>query len=178
MHRRSSSISIAPIITASMEYDRAALAEPETRLDVAHYSPSFRLLERLVAQSTSLDDLTWRQFEELLRDLLQNDGYTVELGPGTKDGGKDLFAVKDLGESGLVAAVWQAKKKERSKKVGLGVIRELADTRNEHGASKGVIATTTYLTRGALERVQRDRYTLGKVDRDDLMQWMEKTLRG
>ena len=57
-------------------------------------------------------------------------------------------------------------------------MRELADTRLEVGASKAVIVTTSYLTHGALKRVERDRYLLGKVDRDDVDRWIDRTLRG
>lgn len=71
-----------------------------------------------------------------------------------------------------------SEKKSVKNKVGISVIRELADTRQEFGASKGIIVTSTYLTRGALERVERDKYILGKVDRKDLDLWIKKTLFG
>ena len=71
----------------------------------------------------------------------------------------------------------QAKKKKYGNKVGIETIRELADTRNEQKASKGIIVTTTFLTNGALERVNRDQYILGKVDRNDLMKWIDDVLR-
>ena len=93
---------------------------------------------------------------------------------GTKDGGVDVVAVKDLEAVGSFKTLWQAKKKGLNNRVGLSVIRELADTRNEMKASKGIIVTSTYLTRGALARVQRDKYILGKVDRDDLNGWIRR----
>ena len=71
-------------------------------------------------------------------------------------------------------SVWQAKKLQPANKVGIEVIRELADTRNEHKASKGIIVTTTFLTKPALERVRRDQYILDKIDRDDLFEWMRR----
>ena len=74
-------------------------------------------------------------------------------------------------------AVWQVKKLKPGNKAQIGVIRELADTRLENNASKGVIVITTYLTRNAIELVQRDKYILGKVDRDDLMDWIRKIRR-
>lgn len=56
--------------------------------------PTAALLEKLRASQISLDDLHWRQLEELVADLLSQDGYDVTLGPGIKDGGKDIIAVK------------------------------------------------------------------------------------
>lgn len=107
---------------------------------------------------------------------LARDGYEVELMRGTKDGGVDVVAVKDMGKAGLFKALWQAKKKGVKNKVGLSIVRELADTTREFKASKGIIVTSTYLTRDALARIQRDKYILGKVDRDDLNQWIHRVL--
>jgi len=135
-------------------------------------------LRRLLERGTSFEGLTWREFEELVGELLEADGYTVRVGPGRDDGGVDIVASKDLGAAGLFRAVWQAKKLRHGKKVGLSVIRELADTRVEQKASKGVIVTTTFLTRGALARVKRDEYLLGKVDGNDLNRWIERVVYG
>ncbi|WP_409259110.1 restriction endonuclease [Pseudomonas saponiphila] len=64
-----------------------------------------------------------------------------------------------------------------TRKVGLSTIRELADVRNEEKANKGIIVTTSFLTRDALKRVARDRYWLGKVDNNDLKVWIDRKLR-
>lgn len=149
---------------------------PETQLRVATYSPSTVLLQRLKSGGRSIDDLNWREFEKVVAALLEKDGYTVELMQGTKDGGVDVIAVKDLGPNGYFKALWQAKKQSTNNKVGISVVRELADTRREFGASKGIIVTSSFLTRGALERIERDRYLLGKVDRNELQAWINRTL--
>ena len=86
--------------------------------------------------------------------------------------------MKDLGAHGWFKSVWQAKKQKRSNKVDISVVRELADTRLEWGASKAIIVTSTYLTKGALDRIQRDKYTLGKMDRDDVDAWVARSLSG
>ena len=117
----------------------------------------------------------WRQLEEIVAELLDQDGYTVELGRGTKDGGKDIVAMKKIPGCGLIMSIWQAKKLKPGKPVGIGTIRELADTRQELKASKGIIVTTTSLTRGALTRIEQDRYLLHKVDGEDLNTWIQQT---
>src|SRR5262245_26086890 len=148
----------------------------ETKIQIAHFSPSFSVLQTLLKRKMQIDDLNWREFERLISELLEQDGYDVELMRGTKDGGVDVVAVKNMGHAGFFKTLWQAKKKYLKNKVGLSVIRELADTRNEFKASKGIIVTSTYLTRDALARVQRDKYILGKVDRSDLNEWVQRTL--
>ncbi|RWC38691.1 MAG: restriction endonuclease [Mesorhizobium sp.] len=112
------------------------------------------------------------------RKMLEADGYSVDLMQGTKDGGVDVVAVRDLGTAGLMKSIWQAKKNHVDRKVGLSIVRELADTRLEHKASKAFIVTTSFLTSGVLQRVERDKFLLGKVDRFDLDQWIDRTLRG
>jgi hypothetical protein len=160
-----------------IEQPEAELIRPETRERIVIYSPIQLLLEQLRAQKISLHDIHWREFEKVVAELLQQDGYTVELGPGTKDGGKDIMAIKDVPGCGLVMSVWQAKQLQVGNKVDIHVIRELADTRVQFGASKGVIVTTTSLTKGALERIERDRFLLHKVDGDDMFTWIRQTRR-
>lgn len=155
-------------------FDLSVILTPDRTIHVARAAPSVGLLARLQRRRINIDELTWRQFETLIADLLRKEGYTVEQMRGTKDGGVDVVAVQDLGVSGLFKTIWQAKKKGIKNKVGLSVVRELADTREEHGASKAIIVTSTYLTKGALERIKRDNYVLGKVDRDDLQSWIQR----
>ncbi|HEY9217258.1 MAG TPA: restriction endonuclease [Phenylobacterium sp.] len=158
-------------------FGRDALAETATQFNLKRLAPSIGLLERIERRLVTLDDLSWREFEELIAQMLEADGYEVELTRGSKDGGVDVVAIKDLGEAGLFKSVWQAKKNRLDRKVGLSVVRELADTRLEHAATKAMLVTTSYLTSGAIERVERDRFLLGKIDRDDLDTWVKRILR-
>jgi hypothetical protein len=157
-------------------FDRQALSLPDTQARLTPFAPSIDVLQKVQRRLIQLDDLTWREFEHLIARMLEVDGYDVELMRGTKDGGVDVVAVKDIHGVGLFKSVWQAKKNRINRKVNLSVVRELADTRQEHSASKGIIVTTSFLTRDALARVQRDRYLLSKMDRDDLEAWLSRSL--
>jgi hypothetical protein len=156
--------------------DPTTLAIPDTEIRIAQYSPSFSMLRKIEQSGVGLDDLSWREFERLVANLLEFEGYDVQLMQGSKDGGVDIVAVKNVGSAGSFKTLWQAKRKRVSNKVGISIVRELADTRLEFGASKALIVTSSYLTRGALQRVERDRYILGKVDRDDLDSWIRRVL--
>jgi restriction system protein len=158
--------------------DRSIIEAVATANRIARFSPSFSLLPQLQNGPATIDSMSWREFEKLVAALLEKDGYVVELMKGSKDGGVDIVAVKDLGPNGYFKALWQAKKQSVKNKVGIAVIRELADTREEFGASKGIIVTSSYLTRGALQRVDRDKYILGKIDRRDLDVWIRRALFG
>ena len=153
-------------------FDKSVIHLPENKIHIARFSPSYGLLDRLRKKERNIDELNWRDLETVVAELLEEDGYVVQQMRGTKDGGVDVIAVKDLGAAGKFKTLWQAKKKGVKNKVGLSLIRELADTRIEHAASKAIIVTSSYLTKGALDRVKRDNYILGKVDRDDLELWI------
>jgi restriction system protein len=157
--------------------DPPPLVDKNFRQEILRYSPSHALLKRLsLEEPFALDDLTWRQFETLVSRLLEAEGYSVELMQGTKDGGVDVVALFDQGPLGQFKTVWQAKKLRAGKKVELSTVRELADTRIQFGASKAYIVTSTYLTRGAIEKISRDRFTLGKVERNELDLWVRRVL--
>jgi hypothetical protein len=135
-------------------------------------APSVDLLVRLREKKVTLSELHWREFEEIVARLLEEDGWLVTLQRGTKDGGLDIRAERSVPGAGPILTIWQAKHSYMGNKVGINVVRELADTANESGASKAVIVTSSFLTQGALDRIHRDRYVLGKVDRTDFLDWI------
>jgi len=159
---------------ARVEYTRSDLDSAVARAVLVQASPSLALILDLQRGVTDLYDVPWRAFERLVADLLHGHGWSVELQRGTKDGGVDVIAHRHDPQIGLIRTVWQAKKLSRGNKVGISVIRELADTRVQRHATKGFVVTSSYLTRGALERVTCDQYLLGKVDRDDLWNWIKQ----
>lgn len=135
-------------------------------------APSIRLLNDLALNKILLRDLNPRQFEEIIEELLRSDGFTTLLGSGTKDGGVDILAYKDIPAIGRITTIWQAK--HTKNKVGVSVIRELADVRNCNGANKAVLVTSSFLTRGALERIEFQRQMLHKVDQDGVLKWIAR----
>ncbi len=173
------SISVDKRFSFDTEYfSQDALAEATTQSGLIQLAPSFGILQKIQNKLVDLDNLGWRDFEKLIAHLLETDGYNVELMQGSKDDGIDVVATRDLGDAGLFKSLWQAKKYRLDRKVGLSLVREMADVRADYKASKAIIVTTSYLTSGALDRVKRDRFQLGKVDRTDLDKWVERTLRG
>lgn len=139
------------------------------------YSPGLLLLEKLRTQPITIHDLHWRQLEEIVAELLAQEGYEVTLGPGSKDGGRDIVAAKHLPYLGQVLSVWQAKKMAPHNKVGLNVIRLLDYTRFSNNASKGVIVTTTSLTRDALDLINQKPNLLYKVEGKELHDWIHRS---
>jgi hypothetical protein len=165
------------IYKKQIRYDHLELSGKTTQ-QISLLAPHLGILQKLAERTINIDDLRWRELEELIAELLEKDKFEVQLGKGIKDGGADIIAIKEVENLGFIKSIWQAKKLTSGKKVGIGVIRELADTRREMNANKGIIVTTTFLTRGAIERVKRDNYELGKIEKPDLERWIDRVLKG
>ncbi len=73
---------------------------------------------------------------------------------------------------GAVKSVWQAKKNRPGRKVSLTQVRELSGVLDIERATKGMIVTTSHLTRGAVDWVQRDHFRLGYLEKDTLERWV------
>lgn len=139
-------------------------------------SPSALFVARqALNEGRLLADLSWQQFEDLIAELLENDGWTVSGLKRTKDGGIDVWATilrPDLGE---VQSIWQAKKYGPRRKVQLHQVRELSGLLDRSRASKALIVTTSALTRGAIEWIREDKFRLGYHDAVTLAEWVRSS---
>ena len=135
---------------------------------------TFTIAERLLSDGRGLSALSWRELEVLLADLLDADGWSVQLTPPSGDGGVDVLAARDDPVIGPILTVWQAKRYAPHRKIGIETIRELITVREDQHASKAFIVTTSTLTTGALSRVNQERYKLGAVQGPDLSFWVKR----
>lgn len=130
----------------------------------------------LLRSGRLLQEMPWRSFEELIGELLTADGWRAVVTQPTRDGGVDVVAERDLDETGLIRVVWQAKRYSGKSLVRLNMVRELAAVRENIGASKAFIATTSRLTSDALQYVRRDKYRLGALEGPQLEHWVRRVL--
>src|SRR3954470_3147716 len=74
------------------------------RLEI--HAPTLRIVRRLLDERIDLNNMDWRELEKLTAELLEADGWEVDLQRGTKDGGADLLAFKDIQGIGPIKSVW------------------------------------------------------------------------
>jgi restriction system protein len=132
-------------------------------------SPSYLLIaKKLLESGKSLSMLQWREFEHLIGDLLEKDGWKVIVTQATKDGGVDIIANKEDSVLGMVKTVWQAKKYSGNNLVKLNEVRELYAAREEQKASKALIVSTNKLTKDAIKWIKKDEYRFGYKEGSDI----------
>jgi restriction system protein len=118
-------------------------------------------------------ELDPRKFEELVAELLRDKGYDVTLTPPSRDGGRDILAVKreDIGSA---LTLVECKRYAANKRVGVDIVRGLYGVVSADNATRGLIATTSYFTSGA--RAFRDQvpYRLGLADFEVLRRMLQR----
>lgn len=109
---------------------------------------------------------------------MEAEGWRVKVTQASRDGGIDVVATKSDETLGEIRSVWQAKKYRPTNKVKLSEVRELSAVCEAERATKGVMVTTSRLTRDAIEWVKRDIYRLGYKEHDHVKRWIEGVVWG
>lgn len=108
------------------------------------------LLQRVKSDPAIIERLSPREFEKLVCDLLDAQGYIVELTPQTRDGGKDIIVTKQS-ELGDFCIYVECKKYDKSNPVRVKLVRELYGTVMADNVTAGLMVTTSYYTKDAYE---------------------------
>ena len=154
------------------------LALPETKIITgvapAIHVASVALAERLKGYPEGVHDLTPRQFEELVGELLSAmTAGRIEITPFTRDGGNDLLAYFDQPVGRLLCLI-ETKKYRRDRTVGIGAVRMLYGVVCDKDASHGTLVTTSTFTADARKFEQQHRYRLSLRDYDHVAEWIRR----
>src|SRR5580692_1723302 len=112
-----------------------------------------------------------RQFEELVAEIWRNLGYETELTARTKDGGRDIVAVRRFEAN--VRFLIECKRYGPSHKVGVELVRALYGVRTHEKATKGILATTSTFTRGAKSFFDDHLWELEARDFNGVVDWVK-----
>ena len=113
-------------------------------------------------------------FEQVIADLFAEEGYEVVLTPPRADGGKDIYVSKTDPLTQTLFLV-ECKRYVPPNSVGVEIIRQLYGVVQQERASGGVVVTTSYFTRPAVEFAETVPYQLFLRDFDDLAEWFRKS---
>lgn len=136
-------------------------------------SASEQLLASLKQKPDLIDRITPRQFEEVVAELLDDQGWTVQLTPMTRDGGSDILAYLET-DIGRLLCLVDAKRYRRDRTIGVGMIRELLGTLSDANASCAMMVTTSTFSAEAYDLRNRHEYRLSLKDFKDVGRWIER----
>lgn len=139
-------------------------------------SISDQLVDALAKEPELLYDLPSRRFEELVAELMSREGFSVTLTPATRDGGKDVI-VRCASVLGSALYYVECKKYGRQQSVGIRTVRELYGVVEHDSVTGGIIATTSFFSKGALEFQEKVPYRLTLKDFSDLSSWLASSSR-
>lgn len=132
------------------------------------------LIERLQQYPEDLRSIDRRFFEQLVAELFSGFGYEVELTQRTRDGGKDIIAVKRA-EIDLRFLI-ECKRPDPGNPVSVSTVRELYGVKVDDGASKAILATTTYFSPDAKRFSEKHLWELELRDFEAIKGWIAKYL--
>lgn len=133
------------------------------RVDVADINDE--LIAYLAKHPEKMRDMPARKFEELVADLFKSKGYEVRLTPRTRDGGYDVHAIQRSG-IGTLLVIIECKRYAAENKVGVEIVRGLYGVVEQHRATQGIIATTSYFSSDAKNFHNDVQYRLALADFD------------
>lgn len=159
-----------------VEIDLSNLFESELIIGCEHEEAYFdqRFIEYFNKQKCDLEDIHWRQFEYLTGEFFHRSGYTVIVNKGKGDGGIDVVAVKENDITGPEKIFVQCKKYMKSNHIQLDSVRAFWATVSDEHATKGIIATTSCLTKGSQDYCKARLYRLAAAEADKIEKWKDK----
>ena len=124
-----------------------------------------------------LSELHWRDFEKIVAALLESQGYEVELGPGSNDGGVDLKLLQ-RDPIGDILTLVQAKRHSRHRKIKLDAVQALHGAFMAEGAQRSMFITTSTYLPSARKFAARSNVQMTLHTSSDVQRWCVEACDG
>lgn len=126
-----------------------------------------------------LHEITPREFEELIAEILSKNGFMVELTQRTRDGGKDIVAFSSI--LGIRSKyIIECKRYAPNRPVGVSLVRNLYGVQLQEGANKSILATTSRFTADAIDFASKrdvSQWAMDLKDYKDIISWIKSSKR-
>ncbi|HJQ38502.1 MAG TPA: restriction endonuclease [Thermoanaerobaculia bacterium] len=132
-----------------------------------------QLLDRIRKEPHALHHMDAFVFEELVAELLASFGWCVELTAKTRDGGYDIFGIRQ--DATGLASSWiiECKRYREDRKVGIDVVRALYAVKSEQRVGMSMLATTSSFT-SDVYAYKASRYDLELADANAIIDWIDR----
>lgn len=132
-----------------------------------------RYIDYLAENFADIDRMHWRKFEGLTAEFFDREGFGVQLGPGSNDGGVDVRVYPADSQPDLPPMILVQCKRQKAKIEKVLVKAVYADVLDE-GAKSGLIVTTSTLSPGAEATRTARNYPVEAADRTTLRAWLDR----
>ncbi len=129
------------------------------------------LIEYFRTHPDELKVMNRRKFEELVAELFLRFGYDVELTQQTRDGGRDIIAVKKREVN--VKYLIECKRPAPGNVVGVGAVRSLLGVVYNERPTMGILVTTAFFSKPAKLLFEENEWHLQGKDYDALVKWLD-----
>ncbi len=143
-------------------------------IDISSFTER-KLIEHFLKYPDDLKLIDRRKFEELIAEVFFGFGYEVELTQKTRDGGKDIIAIKN--EEVKVKYLIECKRPEPMNPVRINVVKNLHSTVIHDKATKGILASTTRFTKDSLIFIEEHQWILEAKDFNGIYEWLQKYMK-
>lgn len=120
-----------------------------------------------------------RKFEELIAHILALHGFKVELTKRSRDGGKDIIAIRsDLGIEAKY--IIECKRHAPGNPIGVELVRALHGVQTQEGANKAILATTSRFTADAkrfASATNTTKWAVSLKDFHDIREWVNVSVK-
>jgi len=130
-----------------------------------------RLMEQLQRSPHNLYTISPRQLEEVVAELLTDQGFEVEITQQTHDDGVDIFAFKKL-PVGKVLFVVDTKRYQKKNIIGVEMVRQLHGTVIHHSATSGMFVTTSGYSKDSRKYEKDHQFQLFLKEYADIISWL------
>ena len=144
----------------------------QDEFDVDEYAVEATGIRGLIAQLSENRDMiynvTSREFEEIVEQVLQDNGFDTHLTQPTRDGGRDIIATKTGINGKPVVFYVECKRYSRTNKVSVDLVRALYGVQTADKVNKACLVTSSYFTRDAVEFAENQNVMIDLIDGDAL----------
>jgi HJR/Mrr/RecB family endonuclease len=134
------------------------------------------LIRYLASHPEKMYELNPYKFEDLVAEIFRDRGYDVIQTPYSKDDGRDLLAVYKE-PFGTILTLVECKRYAAHQRIGPALVRHLFGVVEHERASHGILATTSFFTKGAREWTFDLQYKLSLHDYNDVVAWCREYRR-
>lgn len=158
-----------------IDIEELDLGEEEKTAIIKVNNLPLRVLSKILSNPAEVRNITPREFEEFIADLLNELGFKdVVLTPRSRDGGKDIIASHSI--QGIpLTFYFECKKYAESNKTQIETMRTLLGTvaHDSQKVNKGVLVTTSTFTKGCKDLILAESRLDGK-DYNDILGWVSE----